>query len=97
MKTSATGYENKRVASFPLVDATRTFISIPKSGVVRTCSSRSEVLDHLVAQYAPASVLCFGSEEMVKLCEEVFDSLGNPDVMATNGWTVFTAMIEKML
>jgi hypothetical protein len=57
----------------------------------------SEVLDCLVAQYALASVLRFGSEEMVNLCEEVFDALRNPDVMATNGWAVFTVMIEKML
>jgi hypothetical protein len=51
-------------------------------------------LDRLIADHASPEVLQFGSDEMVKMCEGLFEAVGSPEVGSANGWEVFTAMME---
>ena len=51
-------------------------------------------LDHLIADHTSPEVLQFGSDEMVKMFEGLFEAVSSPEVSSANGWEVFTAMME---
>ncbi|KAJ7185212.1 hypothetical protein C8R46DRAFT_881931, partial [Mycena filopes] len=54
------------------------------------------VIDRLIEKYTPPRLFQFGTDEMVSLCEGLYEEVGSPEVSAVNGWAVFTAMIGKL-
>ncbi|KAJ7182577.1 hypothetical protein C8R43DRAFT_868246 [Mycena crocata] len=54
------------------------------------------VIDTLIEKYTPPKLFQFGSDEMVALCEALYEAVGSPEVSAVNGWMVFTAMIGQL-
>jgi hypothetical protein len=51
-------------------------------------------LDQLLEEYDRPDLLQFGSDEMVHLCETLYDEVGAPKLRASSGWEVFKAMVN---
>jgi hypothetical protein len=54
------------------------------------------VVDYLIEKYTPPRLFQFGTDEMVNLCEGLYEAVGKPDVSAVNGWAICTAMISQL-
>jgi len=53
----------------------------------------SEDLDELLKKFDRPDLLQFGSDEMVALCEALYESVGSPKLSASVGWRIFQEMV----
>ena len=53
----------------------------------------SDDIDELLEKYDRPDLLQFGSDEMVGLCEALYEAVGSPKLSASVGWRIFQEMI----
>ena len=51
-------------------------------------------IDGLLEEYNQPNLLQFGSNEMVELCEALYNAIGTPKLSASASWEVFKAMVN---
>lgn len=57
----------------------------------------ADIIDELLLKYDRPDLLQFGTDDTVKLMEEIFEAIGSPPLSARVGWSVFVQMVDKYI
>ncbi|KAG6846741.1 hypothetical protein H0H93_012164, partial [Arthromyces matolae] len=73
------------------------FYKRPKKWNLEDCLIKvpADDLDRLIAEHVDHEALQFGSNETIAFCEGLWRSVGCPDLVAIQGWSIFEKMISE--